>query len=207
MTTEPNPTPFFSQSASATSAAGAATGEVSRRALFVTAGLGVCAAGAVATPIAIKYAEEQAAAAAAKALQDGINQGKQAILSDLEQLGDVSIDTAIRVAELTRLGVKYIVQPLASLASAIGGDALQVLANGLDGARNVAGNFGYHNDAADRLSQLLHSWHDNLTKLPKSLADYANTDITSAETYLKSLKAMIDSNKAAQGSPTPTATP
>jgi hypothetical protein len=202
MTTEPNPT-YFSQGPSA---AGAATGEVSRRALFVTAGLGVCAAGAIATPIAIKYAEEQAAAALKNGLEQGIEQGKQELLHELAQLEGVSIETAIGVAELTKLGVKYILQPLATLAAAIGGDAIQVIVGGLDAVRSFAGNFGYHNDAADKLSALLHTWHDNLTNLPKTLADYANTDIDSAESYLKSLKAMIDASQTAQGSATPTPT-
>jgi len=199
MQTEPNPTPYFGQGAST---AGAAAGEVSRRALFVTAGLGVCAAGVIATPIALKYAEDQAA----KALQDGINQGKQAILDELAQLEGVSLDSAISVAELTKLGVKYILQPVASLAATIGGDAIQVLVSGLDGLRDLAGHVGIHNDQADALSRLLHSWHDNLALLPKSLADYATADINSAESYLKSLKTLIANSKNANGSATPTAT-
>lgn len=203
MVTQPNPTPYPNPTNPPTPGA---AGEVSRRALFATAGLGVCAAAVVGTPLAIKAAEQYAADQAAKALQDGINEGKQAVLAELEELGDISIDTAINVAELTRLGVKVIVQPLASLVATIGGDAIGALKSAVDGVRGFAGNFGYHNDQLDQLSTLLGTWHDGLTQLPKALATYANTDITSAETYLKSLKAMIDANKADVSS-TPTATP
>lgn len=204
MVTQPNPTPYVNPGNPSPTNAG---GEVSRRALLVTAGLGVCAAGVVATPLALKYAEEQAQQAAAHALQDGIDQGKAAILAELEELGDVSIDTAISVAELTKLGVKYIVQPLSSLVATIAGDAILALKNAVDNVRNFAGNFGYHNDQLDALSTLLGTWHDNLTQLPQSLASYANADITSAEAYLKSLKAMIDANKPGQATATPTNTP
>ncbi len=203
MMTQPNPTPYPNPG---TPHATGVAAEVSRRALFATAGLGVCAAAVVGTPIAIKAAEQYAADQAAKALQDGIDQGKQAILAELEQLGDISIDTAIGVAELTRLGVKVIVQPLASLVTTIGGDAIGALKSAIDGVRGFAGNFGYHNDQLDQISSLLGTWESNLTQLPNSLATYANSDIISAETYLKSLKAMIDASKA-NASSTPTATP
>lgn len=212
MQTEPNPTPFITEGPSAAGAAGAAAGEVSRRALFVTAGLGVCAAGAVATPIAIKYAEEQAAAALQRGInqgiQAGIDEGKNLALAGLDELGDISLEAAIGVAEVTKAGIKYILQPLASLAATIGGDAIQVLVGGLDTLRSWAGAFGYHNDQADQLSKLLHTWHDNLTNLPIQLANYANTDVDSAETYLKSLKAQVDAAKAkiGQNGGTPTAT-
>jgi len=204
MQTEPIPTPYFNQGPNA---AGAAAGEVSRRALLVTAGLGVCAAGVVATPIALKYAEDQAAAAASRALQDGIDQGKNVALAGLAELGDISLEAAIVVAEVTKLGIKYVLQPLASFAAFVGGDAIQVLSSAVDGVRNFAGNFGYHNDALDRFSQTLHTWHDNLKSLPISLANYATTDIDSAESYLKALKAQVDDAKAKIGSATPTPTP
>lgn len=203
MVTQPNPTPYSNPT---NPPSPNATGEVSRRALFATAGLGVCAAAVVGTPIAIKAAEQYASDQAAKALQDGINEGKQAILAELEQLGDISIDTAISVAELTKLGVKVIVQPLASLVATIGGDAIGALKSAVDGVRSFAGNFGYHNDQLDQLSTLLGTWHNSLSQLPNALATYANSDITSAETYLKSLKVMIDANKK-DVSPTPTSTP
>ena len=206
MQTEPMPTPYFNQGPNAASTAGAA-GEVSRRALLVTAGLGVCAAGVVATPIALKYAEDQAAAAASKALHDGIEQGKDAALAALDTVGEISLEAAIGVAEVTKLGIKYILQPLASFAAFVGGDALQVLSGAVDGVRNFAGNFGYHNDALDRFSQTLHTWHDNLASLPISLANYATTDVDSAEAYLKTLKAMVDDAKAKVGTSTPTPTP
>jgi hypothetical protein len=188
-------------------AAGAAAGEVSRRALFVTAGLGVCAAGAIATPIALKYAEEQAAAAAQRALQDGIKQGEQEILAELANLEGISLDFAINAAELTKAGVKFILLPVSQLAATIGGDALKVIVGGLDGLRNFAGGFGYHNQQADQLSQLLHTWEDNLAQLPIALSAYATADINSAESYLKALKAKVDASKNGQASGAPTATP
>jgi hypothetical protein len=206
MQTEPIPTPYFNQGPKA---AGAAAGEVSRRALLVTAGLGVCAAGVVATPIALKYAEDQAAKALQDGIHQGIEQGKDAALGALDTVGEISLEAAIGVAEVTKLGIKYILQPLASFAAFVGGDALQALISGVDGVRNAANIIGYHNDALDRFSQTLHTWHDNLSNLPISLANYATTDVNSAETYLKALKVQVDAAKAkiGQNSATPTPTP
>lgn len=126
-------------------------------------------------------------------------------------MGEISLEAAIGVAEVTKLGIKYVLQPLASFAAFVGGDAIQVLISAVDGVRNFAGNFGYHNDALDQFSKTLHTWHDNLTNLPISLANYATTDVDSAETYLKALKTQVDAAKAKIGqssaTPTPTATP
>ncbi len=200
MQTEPNPTPYFSQGPSTAGAAtGAAAGEVSRRALFVTAGLGVCAAGAVATPIPLKYAEDQAAKALQDGITRGIEQGRDTALAALDTVGEISLEAAIGVTEVTKLGIKYVLQPLASFAAFVGGDAIQALITGVDTV----------NDALDRFSLTLHTWHDNLTNLPISLANYATTDVDSAETYLKALKTQVDAAKAkiGQNSATPTATP
>ena len=190
MTTQPNPTPYMYPPQKSAAA------EVSRRALLVTAG--VRAACVVATPLAIKYAEEQAAAALQHGLEQGIEQGKEAILLELEQVGDVSIETAIKVAELTKLGVKYIVQPLASFAATIAGEFDPGDHQCRRRRTQLRRNFGYHNDQLDGLSGVLHSWHDNINQLPQSLASYATADINSAETYLTSLKTQIDAAKAKQ---------
>lgn len=204
MATEPNLTPYMNSGPPSTTSA---SGEVSRRALLVTAGLGVCAAGVVATPIAIKYAEEQAQQAAAHALQDGIDQGKAAILAELEQLGDISIEAAITAADITKLGVKYILVPLASIISGVASVALQGFIDVIEKAQGFASFFGAQIEQLNQLHTLLTTWKNNLNSLPIALNQYATADIDSAETYLKSLKAMIDSNKTGQTSPTPTTTP
>lgn len=203
MVTQPNPTPYPNPT---NSPVPGAASEVSRRALFATAGLGVCAAAVVGTPLAIKAAEQYAADQAAKALQDGIDQGKQAVLAELEQLGDISIDTAINVAELTKLGVKYILVPVASVISGAADVALQGFIDVIEKAQGFANFFGAQISQLNQLHSLLTSWKSNLNSLPTSLNSYATADITSAETYLKSLKAMIDANKV-NASSTPTATP
>jgi hypothetical protein len=213
MQTEPIPTPFNSQGPSAAGTAGAAAGEVSRRALFVTAGLGVCAAGAVATPIALKYAEEQAAAALQRGInqgvQEGIDEGKNLALAGLDTLESISLQAAIDVAEASKLGVQYLLLPLSSFVAAVGGDAIGALVGAVDGVRGFAGNFGYHNDTLDKFSATLHSWQTNLQLAPKLLASYSTMDITTTEAYLKSLQAQVEAAKAkvGQSGATPTATP
>jgi hypothetical protein len=193
--TEPVATPSPSEAASGAAA------QVGRRALLVTAGLGVCAAGAVATPLALKYAGDVASAEANQALQHGIDLGRQELLAELKQLENVAIDDAVAIAELTRLGVKYIVLPVAQLVATIGGDALQVVLNAIGFANGIV-----HNSVLDALYAVIKSWHDNLTQLPITLSSYANADINGAETYLKALQAKINAAGATDNGPTPTPT-
>ena len=75
---------------------------VGRRALFATAATAtVCGAGALAAPKLIPMLESKA--------QD---MARAALLDELGNLEGVSLDAAIRAAELTRVAVKIIVLPL-----------------------------------------------------------------------------------------------
>ena len=85
-----------------------ANSPVARRALLVTAGLGACAAGAAATPFIAGKVGELTQDAVNQALQDGIQQGREAVLAELSQLEGVTLEGAIAIAELTKLAVNYI---------------------------------------------------------------------------------------------------
>src|SRR5579884_120268 len=133
MVTQPNPTPYPTYPNPGTPPGAAA--EVSRRALFATAGLGVCAAAVVRTPIAIKAAEQYAQQYAEQQVQQAV----QGVYKDLQKLEfegeEVAIDAALAAANLTQLAVKYIVLPVATLASTIGGDAIGALKSAVDNVR------------------------------------------------------------------------
>jgi hypothetical protein len=201
MTTEPMFTPPMQPMSGASTAAG----HISRRALITTAGLGACAAGVVATPVALKYAEDLAAQAAKNALEAGIEQGREAVLAELAQLEGITIESAIGVAELTKLGIQYVAAPLAQFVATIAGDGLSVLVGAVSNARDWAARFGFHNDQVDGMITVMKSWQTNLAQAPDLLSKTATADVNGAETYLKQLKQMIDSSK--NGSASPTATP
>src|SRR5579884_2312297 len=139
MVTQPNPTPYPNPG---TPQATGAAAEVSRRALFATAGLGVCAAAVVGTPIALKAAEQYAQQYA----EQQVTQAVQGVYKDLQKLEvegeEIALDAALAAANLTQLAVKYIVLPVASLASTIGGDAIGALKSAVDNVRGFIKNFG-----------------------------------------------------------------
>jgi len=186
MTTEPMPT-----APAAGSAATSAASHVSRRALLATAGLGVCGAAVVGTPIAIGAAEKAIQDAADKAFQAGID----TILSEIETIEGIAVQDAVAIAELTRLAVRFIVVPLAQLVSAVGGTALDGLQSAVDLARDALSKIGQSNSVLDQFSGVLKTWRGSIGQLPKSLSDYANADIDGAETYLKSLQKKIQDAK------------
>lgn len=174
---------------------------IARRALITTGALGVCAAGAALTPTLVKDVGQASGKAASDAFQAGVDAGRQALLDELAQLEGVTLDAAIDVAEVTRVGVKVVVLPVARLVSTIGGDALAGLALGLSQARSDLAHINIHIGVLDALQALVLSWQQNLTQLPIQLSDYATTDINGAETYLKALRTTLQ--KSQRITPTP----
>lgn len=178
-------------------------GKVTRRVLVAAAGVGLCAGAVELTPLALNKVGQATEADLQNAFSAGIDSGRQALLNELLQLEGISIDGALDVAKITRLAVRYLVLPLANLASLIGGDSLEVLSNAISSARDNLAHVNVHIDWLDQLQTLVSTWHTNVVNLPISLNAYANTDITSAESYLKALKAKI----AAEQRGTPAAKP
>ena len=182
-------------------------GKVARRVLLAAAGIGLCGAGVYLTPRALnevgQYTKGQLEAAAEAAAANA----RQELLNELSQLEGISVDAALEVAMLTKLAVKYIVGPVASVLVALGTNALSVLISALElvlnglhfipGASQVA-------TPLQKLHDLLTTWRTNLQLVPQELTNYANWDIDSAETYLTALKQKIAAEQ--NGTPTPTAT-
>jgi hypothetical protein len=173
-----------------------------RRIVLGVAGLALCAGAVELAPLAANKAGDLAGTAAKDAYNAGIEAGRQAILNEIAQLENVTLDGAIGVAQLTKLGVKYILVPLSRLTATIEGDALQVLINAVQTARANLAHFNITVQWMDNVQTLLTAWHDNISLLPKSLNAYATADIDGALTYLTALKALLAAERSA-ATPTP----
>jgi hypothetical protein len=174
-----------------------ANNPVARRALLITAGLGVCAAGAAATPYIAGKVGELTQDAAKAAYDAGINAGREALLAELSQLEDVTLEGAIAIAELTKLAVNYIALPVSRVVAGAGTVALQGFADALSTAQDALGKIGQHNDQIDRLHDVVITWKTALGASPTILSDIANKDINSAEKYLRALDNKIKTSKTA----------
>jgi hypothetical protein len=154
---------------------------VGRRALLTLGALAVCGGAAAATPYVTQRVEDAARAA---------------VLAELEQIEGIPIDAAIRAAEITRAAVQSIVLPVAQFVALIGVGALNGLLAAIDAARAAMRAFHISTTMLDQFRVVVVSWQASLTTLPIALDSYLTADIQSAETYLKSLKRMIDSQQA-----------
>ena len=114
----------------------AKSGVVGRRAaLAAVIAAGACGVAVIAGPKIVTDVEQGAE-----------NAAHQALAHELQSLESVSLDDAIRAAEITKAAVQLIVLPLAQLVSIIGGDALAVLLASLNTATNILG--GLHINVA-----------------------------------------------------------
>ena len=147
-----------------------------RRRLVAAATMGVCGAGAIASPYLIPLAEQKIRAAA---------------LAELKSLEGVSLDAAVETAEITRTAVQVIVFPVARLVASLGTGTLDVLLTTLEGAHNALSFFHLSTSVIDALEGVVTSWQSGLNALPIGLSAYADADITSAEAYLKALRKMV----------------
>ncbi len=184
-------------------------GRFGRRALLATGTVGLCAGAVALAPIGAHQVEQYTQAQVNDYFHKGFEAGRQALLGELGQIEGVGLDEAIGVAELTRLGVLYIVVPLSRLYATVTGDLLAILASGVQQARSLLGTFHITVSALDTIYTLLTTWQTNVTALPKKLGDYANADILSAEAYLKALqrKVTAELTPTAASSASPAASP
>jgi hypothetical protein len=180
-------------------------GKVARRVLLAAAGVGLCGAGVALTPYALQKAEQYTQAQVEAEIAAAVSNARQQLLNELGQLEGVSIDVAIEVATLTKLAVKYIVGPVASLLVAIGEGALDVLISALNLVLNGLHFIPGSSQVAAPLKKLrdtLMTWKANLALVPQELTNFATWDIDGAEAYLMSLKKKIAEEQNA--TPTPT---
>lgn len=153
-----------------------------RRAFVVGATTGIlCGVGAVVAPRAIPALEAQAQALA-----------RTAVLDELGQLEGVSLDAAIRAAELTRQAVAVIVLPLARFVALIGAGALDLLLKSVDAARAAMSILHLSTTLLDAFRDVVVSWRRGVSALPITLDRFLTADITSAETYLRALKRLAE---------------
>jgi hypothetical protein len=156
--------------------------KVGRRALLAVGAVGLCGGVAAATPYIAERVQEAERAA---------------VLSELSQLEGVPLDAAIQAAEITRVAVQTIVLPVAQFVALIGSNALNVLLAAVDAARAAVAFVRGDTTVLDRFRLVIVSWQTGLSVLPIALNAYLTADIQSAETYLKTLKRVIESQQSA----------
>lgn len=155
---------------------------VGRRAFLATATTAtVCGAGVLAAPQLIPALESKA--------QD---MGRAALLNEIGNLEGVSLDAAIRAAEVTRAAVKILALPLARFVSAMGVGALSLLLDALQLAHNAMAMLRLNTTMLDAFRDVVTSWQKGVTSLPITLAAYTTADIESGEKYLRALKQMVE---------------
>ena len=154
-----------------------------RTALTVLVAAGAAGVAVVAGPKIVSDVEQGAS-----------NLAHQALTHELDSLETVSLDDAIRAAEITKAAVQVIVLPLANLAAVVGGDALGILLASLNTATNVLNSVHIDVAALSALRNTVASWHKNIASMPIGLTSYLTSDINSAEIYLKTLKKSIQSS-------------
>jgi hypothetical protein len=113
---------------------------------------------------------------------------EQAAIGELE---GVSIDAALKAAEITRAAVEILVVPIARLAADLGGGALGLLLDSLGVAHNALAFVHASTATVDQLRKVIASWRAGVNGLPIALNTYATADIASAETYLRALKKTV----------------
>jgi hypothetical protein len=154
-----------------------------RRALTVAAAAGVCGLTALASPKIVQGVQSGAE-----------NLSHQVLAHELNALETISLDDAIRAAEITRAAVQVIVVPLAQLAALIGGDALGILLASLNTATSILNSLHASVATLTALRNTVSAWHKNISTLPIALSSYATANINNAEKYLKALKKSIQSS-------------
>ena len=150
---------------------------VGRRALLAVAATGVVGVTALAIPQVRNSLEQDATAL-----------GRQALAHELASLEGITLDEAIKAAEITQAAVRLVVLPLAQLVATIGGDGLAVLLAGLTRATDVLSSVHITVAGLSGLRDTVASWHSHIASLPIALTSYTTANITNAEAYLKTLK-------------------
>lgn len=183
------------------------SGKFARRALLAAGGVVLCGGAAAATPYVVNQVTKATEAEIQAAFQAGVNQARQDLINELENLEGISLTAAIDAAELTKLAVMYIVGPVSVFVVAIGAgaldvaiSALQLVINGLNFIPNSSGV----SKPLKSLQTMLTTWRDNLLKIPADLTKYVTWDINSAESYLKLLQTKLEAEQQASQTPTPT---
>lgn len=153
-----------------------------RRAFVVGATTGIlCGVGVVVAPRAVPALESQAQLMA-----------RGAVLDEIGQLEGVSLDAAIRAAELTRQAVSVFVIPLARFVALVGAGALDLLLKSVDAARAAMSILHLSTTLLDAFRDVVVSWRSGVSALPISLDRFLTADIMSAETYLRALKRLAE---------------
>jgi hypothetical protein len=151
---------------------------IGRRAFLATAAtVTACGAGALAAPKLESKAQEM---------------GRDAVLNEIGSLEGVSLDAAIRAAEITRAAVKILVLPLARFIALMGTGALSLLLGALDLARRAMSLLHLNTSVLDAFRDVVTSWQGGVASLPIALDTYTTADIDSGERYLRALKQMAE---------------
>src|SRR5215469_14072525 len=152
---------------------------VGRRAFLAVADLGACGAGC-SPPHALP-----------RSVCGLLQAAYTAASGELDQLEGVSLDAALKAAQITAAAVHVIVVPVARLVATLGSGGLSILLAALDAAHNALTFVHVSTTPIDLLRGVIASWQAGLTSLPIALDTYASADITSAEAYLTALKRKV----------------
>jgi hypothetical protein len=149
-----------------------------RRAFLATAATATaCGVGALAAPTVVPALESKAQEI-----------GRDALLNEIGSLEGVSLDAALRAAEITRAAVQVLVLPLARFISLMGTGALALLLGTLDLARGAMSLLHLNTSVLDAFRDVVTSWQKGIASLPIALDTYTTADIDSGEKYLRALK-------------------
>lgn len=155
---------------------------IGRRAFLATAAtVTACGAGALVAPQVIPALESKAQ-----------EMGRNALLNEIGSLEGVSLDAAIRAAEITRAAVKILVLPLARFIALMGTGALSLLLGALDLARKAMALLHLNTSVLDAFRDVVTGWQGGVASLPIALDSYTTADIESGEKYLRALKQMAE---------------
>lgn len=149
-------------------------------------------------------------------LQDAFNRGlaqgaaaaRKDLVTALENLEGVSLDSAIAAARLTRVAYDVFVSPIVQFGATLTSNFLSGMAQAMKTARGwLAGAF-QDNVTLQAIQKILESWSTQVSNMPKQLNAITDSDLDGAQAYLRALQRKLDQEKAQTNNPaTPTPAP
>ncbi len=150
--------------------------------------------------------EHQVQEAFNNGLNAGLNQANKDWVNALDSLEGFSLQGAIDAAKLTRVAYDVFVSPLVTLAANVADDFLTVTLKALITGRKWLAQINEDSPTLAALQNVLESWVQQASTMPKKVQNITDTDLSGAQAYLRELQAKISAEQAklnAQATPTP----
>lgn len=151
--------------------------------------------------------EHQLQQAFQNGVTSGANAASKALLNGLDDIEGFSLEAAIDAAKLTRVAYDVFVSPLVTLASEVADDFLTVTLDALITGRKWLAQINEDSPTLAALQNVLQSWVDQASSMPKKVQAITETDLDGAIAYLRALQQQIQEKQAQlNAQTTPTAT-